>query len=255
MIVNPFGTDEMAAGYAAWRPAVHERVIQMVRPELGGCRALDCALDVGCGAVMSTRALMGVASRCIGLEPVEAMLRLGATILPSAQFVVGRAEALPIRDGAVDLISAAGSLNYADLDQFFPEAARVLAPRGMIVVYDFSPGRSFRDATSLDEWFAEFCRRYPPPPNEAKTLSPGILAELRSGFRVVSGREFETGITLTPEFYVNYMMTETNVAAAVRRGVHGSEIRAWCTESLTPFWNGLEREVLFRGYFACMTVD
>ena len=67
-------------------------------------------------------------------------------------------------------------------------------------------------------------------------------------------RHFEIGITLTPEFYLDYVMTETNVAAAVRSGVPQSEIRSWCAETLAPVWKGAEREVLFRGYFACMTL-
>jgi len=124
---------------------------------------------------------------------------------------------------------------------------------GALVIYDFSPGRSFRDSTSLDEWFSSFYSRYPPPRNETQNLSPAILAEISRGFRVLSQQEFEIGIVLTPAFYVDYMMTETNVAAAVRRGVPLSEVKSWCAETLAGFWNSSEREVLFRGYFACMS--
>lgn len=164
------------------------------------------------------------------------------------------AEAIPLRDRSVDLITAAGSLNYVDLGRFFPEAARVLRRSGVLVVYDFSPGRSFRDSTGLDEWFASFYSRYPPPVNEARNLDPEILAEIHPRFKVDSGERFEIAIALTPEFYLDYMMTETNVAASVRNGVARSEIRSWCAETLASIWKGAEREVLFRGYFACMSV-
>ena len=183
------------------------------------------------------------------------MLQWASTIAPAADFVVGTAEALPLRTGAVDVITAAGSLNYANLDRFFPEAERVLVTQGVLVVYDFSAGKSFRNDTSLDEWFARFFTRYPPPVHEARELSPALLAELRCGFRVDTHEHFEIGITLTPDFYLDYVLTETNVAAAVRRGVSQSEIRAWCAETLAPIWNGIEREVLFRGYFACMSAE
>jgi SAM-dependent methyltransferase len=249
---NPFGTDDMAAGYATSRPPVHSRVIEQAYRQLGRSQPFERALDVGCGAGVSTKALSGYAKSCIGLEPAELMLKWVATIAPSAEFVVGTAEAIPLRDRAVDLITAAGSLNYANLDLFFPEAGRVLAPQGMLLVYDFSPGRSFRSTTNLDEWFCSFHRRYPPPPNEARQLSPEILAKLNSGFRVQTCQHFEIGVTLTPDFYLDYMMTETNVASAARSGVPHAEIKSWCAETLAPVWRGSEREVLFRGYFACM---
>lgn len=245
----------MAAGYATFRPPVHPRVIEQAYRGLKRSRPFRNALDIGCGAGVSTRALDGFADHRIGLDPAEAMLRRSATIAAQVHFVVGAAEAIPVRDSSIDLITAAGSLNYADLSLFFPEAARVLMPKGVLMVYDFLPGKSFRDSNELDRWFSEFEHHYPPPPNEARELSPKILAQLDSGFRVQSYQNFEIGIALTPDFYLNYMMTETNVAAAVRRGVPSSEVRSWCAETLTPVWNCGEREVLFRGYFACMTAS
>ena len=249
---NPFGTEEMATGYSTSRPGVHPRVIEQAFKQLGRTEPFQLVIDVGCGAGVSTKALAGFATNCIGLEPMEGMLKWATTTAPFARFVVGTAEAIPLCDHSVDLITAAGSLNYANLDLFFPEAARVLRGDGVLLVYDFSPGRSFRDATSLDKWFSGFYSRYPPPENEARRLSPEILSEMSPGFRILSHHQFEIGITMTLTSYVDYMMTETNVAACVRGGVPQSEIKSWCAKTLVPVWNGQEREVLFRGYFACM---
>ena len=243
----------MAAGYATARPPIHALILQHAR----GCfpRPVLCALDVGCGAGLSTRALHGFAGRCIGMEPVEAMLRWSATVAPSCEFVVGVAEAIPLAAGSVDLITAAGSLNYVDLISFFPEAARVLTAQGVVVVYDFSPGIRFREGSGLQEWFSRFQRRYPPPLNEARALDPAILAQLDYGFRVRKHNHIEVGVELSPRFYLDYMMTETNVAFAVRNGVPRDEIRSWCEDTLGPVWGGKKREILFSGYFACMTLD
>jgi ubiquinone/menaquinone biosynthesis C-methylase UbiE len=252
-MANPFGTQDMALGYANSRPPVHRRVVEQVYTLLERDRPFRRALDIGCGSGVSTRALEGFAQSCVGIEPVEAMVRQASRIAPFASFLAGAAEAIPLGDRSIDFITAAGSLNYTDLDRFFPEAARVLARDGVLAVYDFSPGRSFRDGPGLDDWFADFCVRYPWPRHEARELSPAILAEMRSGFRVRGGREFEMPIPMTRAFYVDYMLTETNVAAAIRRGAPASEIRSWCADSLAAVWNGAERDVVFRGYFTCMS--
>ena len=73
-MANPFGTDDMAAGYATSRPAVHLRVMEQVCGQLGRRVPFQRALDVGCGAGMSTRALAGFARDCIGLEPADSIL-------------------------------------------------------------------------------------------------------------------------------------------------------------------------------------
>jgi SAM-dependent methyltransferase len=169
-----------------------------------------------------------------------------------AMFAVARAEHLPIRNGSIDLISAAGSLNYVDLARFFPEAQRVLVSGGVLLVYDFSPGREFPGDDSLDAWYAEFERRYPPPVGSARPLDPEALRDLAApSFRVVHSERFAYPLELTPEFYLEYVLTETAVSHAVRHGTSPDSIRLWCLSSLRNVF-ARTREVLFRGYFVIL---
>jgi len=55
----------------------------------------------------------------------------------------------------VNLITAAGSLDYGDLSRHFPEAVRVLVPGGVLLVCDFSQGRSLRGSPRLDTWVSQ----------------------------------------------------------------------------------------------------
>lgn len=234
----------MASGYARWRPPIHPLITEKALDFIG---LRDVGLDVGCGAGLSTRALQRIAARCIGIDPVEDMIRSAG----DGVFVVAAAEALPLIDSSVDVISAAGSLNYVDPARFFPEALRVLTSDGVMLVYDFSPGRSFREDGELDDWFEQFRQRYPPPAGAARFLDPGILGELATGFLSVHSEEFTLAVKLTPEFYLEYMLTETSVSYAVRSGIRADSIRQWSADSLAKIFV-TPRDVLFRGYFVIL---
>lgn len=243
--------ESLAAGYARSRPPVHPRVVERVRRHLRLESPVARGLDVGCGSGLSTRALGAIARRCVGVDPVAAMVALGREVAPGARFCVARAEALPARPGTVDLLTAAGSLNYADLDGFFPEAARVLAPGGALVAYDFSTGRRFPGSDALTRWFDALLERHPFPEDSAsRPLDPGILAAGAAPLRLTGSERFAIGLPMGAAAYLDYVMTETNVAHAVRRGTPEPAIRAWCRESLEPVFGGSPQEVVFEGYIA-----
>lgn len=249
---NPFSDETMAAGYAAARPAVHPLVLARLAAWLGEWRAAR-AVDLGCGAGMSTRPLLGLSSTCIGVDPAASMVRTAARLLPQARFAVASAAALPFPAASVDLIAAAGSLNYVgDLQAVWPELLRVLTAEGRLAVYDFSPARAFDGDASLDAWFDAFTHRYPYPPRQAIPLSPAIVADRAAGFRVVRAEEFALPLDLTHAQYVAYMLTETNVQDAVQRGVRVNDIRHWLADSLAPLFGAQARAVLFRGYLVVL---
>jgi SAM-dependent methyltransferase len=226
---NPFDSSTMAAGYAAARPPVHPRVMELARPALTARGTFRRALDIGCGA-----------------------LQWRQSIAPGAHFVAGAAEALPFGAGEFDLMAAAGSLNFVGLDRFFPEAIRVLTPTGTLLVYDYSHGRNFLTDDRLDGWFSTFLERYPPVDSQARRLNPEILRGIDARFEMREHQDFAVALPLTREFYVEYLLTSTNVAAAVRQGASLEAIRQWCAGSLASIWPDEAREVVFRGYFACL---
>ena len=104
----------------------------------------------------------------VGVEPAVEMLQWARRVAPGAHFLSARSESLPFRDGSFDLITAAGSLNYADPAAAFPELRRVLTASGSLVVYDF----------------AQVDFRYERPPDGSRPLSPEILGQVQTAFRV-----------------------------------------------------------------------
>ena len=58
-----YDSERLAAGYAFDRPPVHEQILRSARLT----RHADRALDVGCGAGLSTAALAPLARQAVGL--------------------------------------------------------------------------------------------------------------------------------------------------------------------------------------------
>jgi len=251
---NVYASTRLARLYAYCRPPVHAEVVALVGRQLRASGwpppgvTAPRALDVGCGAGLSTAALAPLARKSVGIEPMIAMLAHRQHVAPDAAFLAGRAEQLPFADGAFDLMTAAGALNYADLDRFLPEAARVLAAHGLLVVYDFSSGRTLPGDDRLDSWFGTFEERYPFPPGYA--LDVPAIAFANAGLRLQTHHEFEVGVRMTLESYLDYALSETNVEAAIRAGTPEADIAAWCRSTLTPFFPDPAAEVRFQGYFA-----
>ena len=69
--------------------------------------------------------------------------------------------------------------------------------------------------------------------------------------RLVAYETFTVSLELELRGYLSYLMTESNIAAAVSAGVALTDIRSWCEEGLHPFFQG-PLPIEFRSYFACL---
>ena len=245
---NVYHSARMAAGYAFSRPPVHRHIIAKIRGDLRLERPVGRALDIGCGAGLSTAALESIARSVVGLEPAAAMLAHRHAVAPCASFVAARAEQMPFAAGSFDVVTAAGSLNYVDLESFLPDLARVLTARGVMVIYDFSAGRRLRGSDTLDAWYSEFERRFPPKPGY--DMDVRRLGYERGGLSLVAYEPFEVAVPMAIGQYVPYAMSETGVELAVARGVPEADIRMWCEATLAGIIDDRPRDVLFDAYVA-----
>ena len=241
-----YGSERLAQGYAFHRPAVHPRVLDLVAEDLGIDAPHGRGLDIGCGAGLSTAALSRITRTAVGLDPNGDMLAHRGAVAPEARFAIARAEALPFESGSFDVLTAAGALNYVDLDRFLPEAARVLVAGGTLVVYDFSSGRKIAEDRRLERWFDAFQARWPFPRGYAFDLAR--LESPTAGLRIGRRRDFTIAIPLALPAYVEYILTETNVEQAVQAGAPVDAIRDWCTRGLADIFGDGARDVLFEGY-------
>lgn len=105
----------------------------------------DTVLDIGSGSgtdVFIAACLVGPGGRVIGLDLTEAMrdkLRANAAAagVVNLEVIAGNAEAIPLPDGSVDVVTTNGVLNLVpDKAQAIREIARVLRPGGRLQLAD-----------------------------------------------------------------------------------------------------------------------
>lgn len=126
--------DPVAERYDASRPgypdALFDAIEERTRPLAGAT-----VVEVGAGTGIATRALLARGARVLPVDIGAGMLaRLGARS-PGVPAVVGDGAALPIADGAADLVAAAQSFHWLPLDRSVPEARRVLRPGGALALW------------------------------------------------------------------------------------------------------------------------
>ena len=249
IIHGAFAGEQIAAGYGNARPPLHAPIVERAVSYLGISKPVDLALDIGCGAGLSTRAIDQLARRCIGLDPAETMIRQARIGPITADFLVGRAEPLPVRSQSVALMTAAGSLNYAELGPFYDEAQRVLVPQGTLLVYDFFAGRRTKFSNQLDQWFSEMLTRWPTSDSSGREIDADLLAQ--GPLEIGAHESFTIDVEFELNGYIDYVMTERNMAEALRSGTPRTEIRTWCEETLGSLF-ATSVFVEFDAYFVCL---
>jgi arsenite methyltransferase len=112
---------------------------------LGELRAGQTVLDLGCGAgldsILAARRV-GPAGKVIGVDCAAEMVEKArrnaeAAGVANVEFRQGEADALPVRDGSVDVVISNGVFNLClDKPKVLAEAFRVLRPGGRIQMAD-----------------------------------------------------------------------------------------------------------------------
>ena len=89
-------------------------------------------LDLAAGTGKLTGGLLALGVEVTAVEPDAAMLTELAARFPAARALVGRAERIPLADGAVDAVTVGQAFHWFDRDAALAEIARVLRPGGAL---------------------------------------------------------------------------------------------------------------------------
>ena len=154
MSASPLGLSfgRSAADYERGRPGWPQEVA-----EIGGLAPASEVLDLGAGTGKLTRVLAGRFARVVAVEPDASMRAVfsRATCRPALE---GSAEAIPLPDGSVDGVFCAEAFHWFDWPVALAEIARVLRPRGVVVLCFNVPRGETRPP--LPKQGREIARRY-----------------------------------------------------------------------------------------------
>jgi ubiquinone/menaquinone biosynthesis C-methylase UbiE len=142
--------DEVAAQWDGMREAFFSEGVRQKAISVADVQPGRIAADIGAGSGFITEGLVRSGVKVIAVDQSEAMLnemQRKFSHSPSVEYRLGRAEALPIEDEAVDYVFANMYLHHVDSPPHaIGEMVRILKPGGRLVISD------------LDEHTFEFLR-------------------------------------------------------------------------------------------------
>ncbi|MEJ3742152.1 class I SAM-dependent methyltransferase [Actinomycetes bacterium KLBMP 9797] len=175
-------------------------------------------IDLGAGTGILTRVLLAAGYEVVPVEPDPQMRARLAAATPGTTALDGTAEAIPLPDGAADVVVAGQAYHWFDHDRAHPEIARVLRPGGV-----FAPIWNRRDDSV--PWVAELSRITYDTPEVHGGFDPGDALSLGdSHFGPVERAEFHHTTTHTPDSLVTLVATRSYYLVATPE--HQAEIDA-----------------------------
>ncbi len=244
--MNHFAYQSAAKRYASFRPYFHPLVVEKIKAFLCLQKPVTRALDVGCGTGQSSLALTSIASEVIGVESSQAMLE-EALSDRHIRYVLAPAEQIPFPNASFDLMTVASAFHWLDRTRFLTEASRVLRSSGWLVIYGNGFQSTMHENPAFQQWNEEiYLARYPIPPRNNQPLTS---TEVRRYGLLPLGKETYTNeVVFSPQELANYLMTQSNIIAAVEQGTERAESTyQWLVEQVTPLFPLSKGTFLFGG--------
>lgn len=178
--------------------------------------------DVGCGTGISTRAFhQAVTGQChmIGVEPGKDMLATARESSPEEIiYQEGLAEAIPLDDASVDIVTAAQAAQWFNRPDFYGTINRILKPNGVVAIYENN--RDWQHSELLDQ-HEKFLEQYSVNTETQQHYSRHYrdipyTQELATHFRDVQERDFSWTRKMPPNDFLAMTLTSTQTQRAVK---------------------------------------
>jgi SAM-dependent methyltransferase len=127
---------EGADDYERGRPGYPRAAIELIGSEFAiGREGPNRILDLAAGTGKLTRELPILGAEVIAVEPVAGMRERFAAAVPGIELLAGSAEAIPLPDAVVHVVTVAQAFHWFDVPVAAAEIARVLDPTGGLAIF------------------------------------------------------------------------------------------------------------------------
>ncbi len=245
--MNYFSSSSVASGYAKHRPYFHPIVVNRIRECLHLESKISCALDVGCGAGLSTIALLPLAEKVVGIDSSAEMVE-AAIPNEHVRYLTCPAEKLAFPSASFQIVTVCGALNWINRAEFFPAARRVLGSEGWVVIYDNVFRGTMQGHSGFGAWYAEqFLSRYPKPPRDERPITTAECSEF--GFSFAHSEVYTNEVSYSLGQFVEYLLTLTNLSVPLAQSLETeASAREWLRGGLGRFFNGEPKTLEYGGY-------
>jgi SAM-dependent methyltransferase len=246
-VTNLFIHRSAAQRYAAARPYFHPLVAQKITAFTQMPR-FNRALDIACGTGQSSHALAAIANTVDAIDISPDML---AQAQPHNRihFQQAPAENLPFPDNSFDLATVGLAFHWFDQAKFLTEAHRVLQSGGggWLVIYTSGFDGEMVENPDFKSWAWDiYLKRFPTPPRRSVGVTPELVEP--HGFTLAAKDTFAHNESMTAEQLTGYLLTQTNVIAAVESGSTPlPDAASWIAAGLTPFFTAQPATMKFSG--------
>lgn len=127
------GFERGAADYERGRPGYPPAVVRRLGPELA-IEPGQTIIDLAAGTGKLTRELTALGAELIAIEPVAGMRAQLQRVVGSVRILDGTAESMPVGDGVASAVFVAQAFHWFRMPEAATEIARVLRPRGALVI-------------------------------------------------------------------------------------------------------------------------
>lgn len=208
--------------------------------ELGLLASGGRVLELGAGTGQATGPLVEAGMRVTALEPGARLAHRLRSRYPDVDVLVQTAEKAELPAAAFDLVVAATSVHWLDLDVVLPALHRALVPGGSFLIWRNAFGDPSADATEFREWIAVIvAARGPRPPRAPTELETDRWAAALSAggyFAVAYVEHFRWTVDLTDRqihdlftTFSDWTAPEVDEAARAARDLGGTVTEHYVT--------------------------